>query len=127
MTYNILVVDDSATTRAVIKRTIQLAGVPASLYEAPDGHAALAQLDATPMDLVLADLHMPGMSGIELVRRTLARRATRSVPVVVITAEPNASRLEELKREGVRGCVRKPFTPEEIRGVINEILGAAHA
>lgn len=127
MTYNILVVDDSATTRAVIKRTIQLAGVPASLYEAPDGHAALAQLDATPMDLVLADLHMPGMSGMELVHQMLASQSARSVPVIVITAEPNASRLEELKREGVRGCVRKPFTPEGIRTVINEVLGVAHA
>lgn len=127
MTHNILIVDDSATTRAVIKRTIQLAGVPAEFYEAAEGNAALELLGRERMDLVLADLHMPGMGGVELVRRMLADPASRSIPVLVITAEPNQSRLEELKREGVRGCVRKPFTPEGIRGVINDMLGVPHA
>ena len=127
MAYRILIVDDSATTRAVIKRTIRLAGLPADLYEAADGKAALDLLKSTPADLVLADLHMPGMSGVELIRNMLADQATRCIPVLVITAEPNASRLEELKRQGVRNYLRKPFTPEGVRSAITDVLGVAHA
>lgn len=126
MTYRILIVDDSATTRAVIKRTIRLAGVPAELSEAADGKAALDVLRSKPTDLVLADLNMPGMSGIELIRHMLADQATRCIPVLMITAEPNINRLEELKREGVRGYIRKPFTPEGIRDAIIDVLGVAH-
>lgn len=126
MKYNILIVDDSATTRAVIKRAIQLAEVSANFYEAADGKSALERLRSTRMDLVLADLHMPGISGIELVGLMLADPAMRLVPVVVITAEPNAGQLDDLDRKGVR-CIRKPFTPEGIRSIITEILRVAHA
>ena len=127
MAHKILIVDDSATTRAVIRRTINLAGVGATLEEAADGQAAIELLKVVPFDLVLADLHMPGMSGIDLIRRMFADPELRSVPVLLITAEPNQARLDELKRDGVRGYIRKPFTPEGIRNVITDTLGIAHA
>lgn len=127
MNYNILIVDDSITTRSVIKRTIKMADVPATLYEAADGQAGLDVLASQRIDLVLADLHMPRMGGIEMIRRLMADPATRGVPVLVVTAESNAGRLEELRCEGVRGYLRKPFTPESIRDAITNVLGAAHA
>ena len=128
MGYTILVVDDSATTRALIKRTIQLARLPIQqIFDAADGQDALDLLEGQSVDLILADLHMPVMDGQEMTRRVLANPATAAIPVVIVSADPNTQRIEDLKRQGVRGHLRKPFTPEDIRRLVTEILGAIHA
>jgi two-component system chemotaxis response regulator CheY len=129
MTHNILIVDDSATTRAVIRRIVELSGVTSAgnVREAANGREALELLGEQPADLVLADLHMPEMSGVEMSRRMLADERLRHVPVVVVTAEPNLAKLEALKAQGIRGYLRKPFTPEAVRKLVTETLGAAHA
>lgn len=120
---NILIVDDSAVTRAAIKRTLCLAGMSlSSIFEAGNGHAALEVLENVRVDLVLADLHMPEMDGVEMTSRILANDATKDIPVMVVSAEPSAQRLEQLKQSGVRGYIRKPFTPEQIRRGIADIL-----
>jgi two-component system, chemotaxis family, chemotaxis protein CheY len=134
---NILIVDDSATTRAVIKRAVQLSGVAEGgvVHEAENGKRALELLagaDAAGggagVSLVLADLHMPEMGGVEMTQRMLAHPRLKTIPVVVVSAEPDTNKLEELKRQGVRGYIRKPFTPESLRKIINDTLGgAAHA
>jgi two-component system chemotaxis response regulator CheY len=127
MNYTILIVDDSAITRAMIKRTLNMAGLPlAQCLEAANGKAALELLSVHKVDLVLADLHMPGMGGVELTNRILATKETELIPVVVVSAEPSAQRLDALRQQGVRACVRKPFTPEAIRNVVNEVLGVAN-
>src|SRR5438105_3829117 len=128
MGYTVLIVDDSATTRAIIKRTIRSAGLPVDrFFEAGDGSAALELLACGTIDLVLADLHMPRMDGVEMTRRLLANPETSSIPVVIISAEPNAERIEQLKREGIRAYLRKPFTAEGIRQVVTDVMGVAHA
>jgi two-component system chemotaxis response regulator CheY len=129
MAQSILIVDDSATTRAVIKRAVQLSGVDTGggIHEAANGKLALDFLAKQPVSLVLADLHMPHMGGIEMTQRILADRKTRDIPVIVISAEPDAQRLEELKTQGVRAWLRKPFTPERVRDVVQEVMGGAHA
>lgn len=128
MGFSFLIVDDSATTRAIIRRTIKLSGVPADkVLEACNGLEALQMLTCERVDLVLADLHMPGMDGVELTKSMLADKALASIPIVIVSAEPNISRIEELRRDGVRGHLRKPFTPESIRALIEETLGVAHA
>jgi two-component system chemotaxis response regulator CheY len=127
MAFNILIVDDSAVTRAMIRRTLLMAQVPvANCYEAADGAAGLEVLNAHQVDLVLADLHMPNMGGVEMTQHILADDAKRHVPVVVVSAEPSTQRLEALKKQGVRGCIRKPFTPEAIREMVNQVLGVAN-
>ncbi len=126
MGYTILIVDDSATTRAIIKRSIQLAQIPtAKVSEAGDGQQALQMLTEGGYDLVLADLNMPGMGGMEMTRHIQADPVLSGVPVVVISAEPNAEKFAH-EQVGVRGCLRKPFTPEAIRDIINQVLGGAH-
>jgi len=128
MAFRILIVDDSATTRAIIKRTIKMAGVPTDkVLEAPNGMEALRLLAGEPVDLVLADLHMPEMDGVEMTRRILADESTKMIPVIIISAEPNTGRLEQLKQDGARGYLRKPFTPESVRNLINQTLGVCHA
>ena len=125
--HSILIVDDSATTRAVITRAVQLSGVDTGggIHEAANGRLALDFLAKQPVSLVLADLHMPEMTGVEMTTRMLADERLRTIPVVVVTAEPNTAKLEELKKQGVRGYIRKPFTPEGIRKMITETLGGA--
>jgi two-component system chemotaxis response regulator CheY len=127
MGYGILIVDDSATTRAIIKRTIQMAQIPdVKLHEAPNGKAALELLATIHVDLVLADLHMPEMDGVEMAKRILTNPATGSIRVVVVSAEPNVARIEQLKSLGIVGYLRKPFTPEGIRNLVEQSLGVAH-
>jgi len=127
MGHRLLIVDDSAMTRAVIRRTISLSGVEAdAVLDAPDGHAALAALAAHPVDLVLTDLNMPGMDGAELVGRIRADRRLDAVRVLVISADPNTERLEGLRRSGAAGYLRKPFSPEQLRGALEQLIGAPH-
>lgn len=128
MRRNLLIVDDSATTRAFIRRTIGMVGLETDVvHEAGDGAAALGLLAHHPVDLVVADLHMPVMDGVELVRRMQLDTAMRSIPVLVVSAEPDAERLRQLQEAGVAGCVRKPFTPEVFGAAISQIFGGAHA
>ena len=128
MSHKILIVDDSATTRAMIKRIVGLCGVDvAQVLEAADGRQGLDVLRAKGADLVLADLHMPNMGGLEMTQRIIADPTLKHVPVVIVSADPNVARIEELKKQGVKGYLAKPFTPESFRVVLGEILGGAHA
>ena len=128
MSYRILIVDDSATTRALIKRTLRLAGLDiGECWEAGHGREALQQLRLHPVDLILADLHMPEMNGMELTRAVLSNPATAAIPVAVVSAEPSTGKLLELRKAGVRGYVRKPCTPESLRQLVAPLLEAPHA
>ena len=128
MTPNILIVDDSATTRAVIKRTLKMAGLcDGRIYEAVDGQAALDVLRACSVDLVLTDLNMPRLDGVQLIRRMDADPELAGIPVVVISAVPNATTLTPIRPAGTCVHVRKPFTPEQIKSVITDVLGVPHA
>ena len=128
MSHTLLIVDDSATTRAMIKRIVTLCGVDAAnVLEAADGKEGLDVLDSNDVSLVLADLHMPNMGGLEMTQRIIADPTLKHVPVVIVSADPNAGRIEELKKQGVKGYLAKPFTPESFRTVLGEILGGAHA
>lgn len=128
MAFKILIVDDSATMRALIKRTINMSGLEIEqLYEAGSGVEALECLEKISVDLILADINMPEMNGIEMTERVLSNPATCSIPVVVVSTEASETRIRELKDNGIKGFVHKPFTPEMIRDVVTEILGACHA
>lgn len=128
MGYRILIVDDSATVRAMIKRAIGAAGIPAdTILEASDGRAGLDVLSRERVDLVLADLNMPVMTGTEMIERMMADPALKTIPVVVVSADPNRETAEALRNAGVRACLSKPFTPEQIRDLVGPILEPAHA
>ncbi len=127
MAVNILLVDDSDTVRAIIAKTIRLAGMPlGELYQASGGEQALSLLKENWIDLVLTDINMPGMTGVELVERMSQDDEMKSIPVVVISTEGSETRVEELLAKGVRAYVRKPFTPEKIRDVVENVLGIDH-
>jgi two-component system chemotaxis response regulator CheY len=124
MAFNILLVDDSLTVRAVIKKTLRLAGVEiGELHEAGNGQEALAVLDANWIDLVFADLCMPVMDGEELVNHLHESGALANLPVVIVSSAGSEPRIARLKAKGVRDFVHKPFTPERIREVVDQVMG----
>ena len=123
MSYNILIVDDSCAMRTVIKRTVGMAELPiGEIYEAGSGKEGLEVLREQWIDLVLADINMPEMTGIEMTERMQADEEMRNVPVIVVSTEASTTRIEQLKAQGARGYVHKPFTPEQIRDEIIRVL-----
>jgi two-component system chemotaxis response regulator CheY len=123
MGYNLLIIDDSAVTRKVIRRAITMTGLELNeVFEAQDGIEALAVLRENWVDVVFADLNMPRMSGTELIAKMAEDNLLDSIPVIVVTSDRNQPRLTELKNRGVRAHLNKPFRPEELRDVMAQIF-----
>jgi two-component system, chemotaxis family, chemotaxis protein CheY len=124
MSYNILIVDDSRTMRQVIKKALGLSGFRVGeCLEAGNGVEALEVLSKTWVDLILSDIHMPVMDGFGLLRALKEDENWRDLPVVMITTEANEQRLEEAVALGAKGYIRKPFTPENIRSFLSQVMG----
>jgi two-component system chemotaxis response regulator CheY len=119
----ILLVDDSGVTRAMIRRVIGMTDLPVgTILEAGDGAAGLAIMESTDVELVLADLNMPGMDGFEMISRMRQNPRLRAIPIVVISAQPDTLQIDRLKRDGVAGYLAKPFTPEAVRDMVEPLL-----
>jgi two-component system chemotaxis response regulator CheY len=122
MALNILIVDDSVLTRKKIRHIIGMVDLEVGRFlEAGNGAEALKILDGSEVDLVLSDLNMPRMGGAEMVHRMRCNKATKSVPVVVVSTESKTTRVKELLAEGVKDYLHKPFTPEEFRDTIQTV------
>ena len=120
---NILIVDDSSLTRAIIAKSIRLSGVAVDgLFQAGDGREGLELLRSRPVELVLTDINMPEMDGVELVRRMRSEENLKEIPVVVISSDGSQARAEQLRGLGISAYLRKPFTPEAFREIITSIL-----
>ena len=128
MAYNILIVDDSETIRAVIAKTLEIAEIPVSeLWEAANGQEALEFLGDKWIDLVFVDINMPVMNGVELIERMEADGLLSTMPVIIVSTEGSDTRINELTAKGVRAYIRKPFTPEILKEVVNQTLEASNA
>lgn len=126
MANKFLIVDDSSTTRAVIKRTINMAQIPTeNIYEAGNGAEALTLMEQFKVDLVLADLNMPVMGGVEMTQKMRKNPALKDIPVIVVSSESMEKKIALLRAQGVKGYIKKPFTPEQIRDVVLEVIGGA--
>ncbi len=124
MSYKILIVDDSLPMRSVIKKTIKASGFNTSeFYEAEDGESALKVLDSNWLDIVVTDYNMPVMNGIELIQEMKKNEMFKEIPVLVITTEGNQQKIDAFIKSGATGYIKKPFTPEEIKIKLTEILG----
>jgi two-component system chemotaxis response regulator CheY len=111
-----LIVDDSGVMRKIVERSLRQAGVDlAEVWEAANGLEALALLQGKTPDLILSDINMPTMDGLEFVRQLRGVESARGIPVVMITTEGSESRVVEALSCGARGYIRKPFTPEQIK------------
>jgi len=124
MSYNILIVDDSKTIRSVIKKTLDIADVPVGdLYEAENGKEALDVMNSNWIDLIFADINMPVMSGIEMVKKMSEDNILDKTPVIIVSTEGSKTRIDDLLELGVRAYLRKPINPEDLRNIVREVMG----
>lgn len=124
MALNILIVDDSLPMRKVIRKTIKASGFSkAEFEEAADGLDALKILKDKWIDIVVTDFNMPNMNGLELVAEMKKDDLLKTIPVLVVTTEGGKIRVDEFKGIGVAGYITKPFTPEQIKMKLHDILG----
>jgi two-component system, chemotaxis family, chemotaxis protein CheY len=124
----ILIVDDSAMMRALIKRVIALAEVPVDeILEAGNGAEALALLRAHDVQVLLTDINMPVMTGAELLREIAGQERWRRLGRVIISTDGSSSRKAEAEGLNVRRYLEKPFSPEVLRDVLTEVVDAARS
>jgi len=125
MAKKLMVVDDSATMRKIITRTIRKAGlsVAEEIVEAGDGAEALEKLKSGgPVDIILCDINMPGMNGLEFVKNARQDPANAETKIVMISTESAEDLIEGVKADGADGYVTKPFTPETIQRELSPFL-----
>jgi two-component system chemotaxis response regulator CheY len=127
MAYNVLIVDDSATMRALIRKVLTISGFDiGEYYEGANGQEALGVLEHNWVDIILSDIHMPGMDGSVLVKTLKDHKLWRNIPVVLITTESRPEVINPFLNLGVQDYIQKPFRPETIRKKLTGILGEAH-
>jgi two-component system chemotaxis response regulator CheY len=123
MESSVLVVDDSMAIRKILQRALRQTGMSIkAIYEAGDGHEALTQLGKEKVDLILSDINMPGMDGLQLLASVKASAQWRHIPVVMVTTEGGAANVGEAVRLGAAGYLRKPFTSDQIKEKLESIL-----
>ena len=111
----ILIVDDSAMMRALIKRVIGLTELHVDeVVEAADGAEALRILESREVNLLLTDVNMPGMTGVELLREIARLDRWPDLVRVIISTDGSASRRDEAAELDVRCYLEKPFSPEAV-------------
>lgn len=119
----VLIVDDSAVMRKIVERSLRQAGVEVGeVVEANNGVEALAMVKESSFDLILSDINMPMMDGLEFVRQLQEVDNAKDVPVVMITTEGSESRVVEALSCGARGYIRKPFTSDQVREYVAPLL-----
>lgn len=117
---SILTVDDSPSMREMVRLT--LCGAGFSVTQAEDGLQALELARKSAFDLVLSDVNMPVMDGIELIRALRAESAYRHTPILMLTTEGAADRKREGKEAGATGWIVKPFDPAQLIATMHRVL-----
>jgi two-component system chemotaxis response regulator CheY len=123
MAVDVLIVDDSAAIRKILQRVLRQAEVPlGQVYEAGDGLEALEVLKTARVTLILADINMPNMDGLQMLAQIKAHPDWKNVPVVIVSTEGGQSKVMEAVRLGAAGYVRKPFNAEQIKLTLSRLL-----
>ncbi|MBA3014121.1 MAG: response regulator [Proteobacteria bacterium] len=117
----ILTVDDSASVRQMVSFTLKSAGY--DVIEAVDGVDAIGKLNSAKVNMIITDLNMPNMNGIELTSAVRATAANKFVPIVLLTTESQDGKKQEGKAAGATGWIVKPFKPEQLLAVVKKLIG----
>jgi two-component system chemotaxis response regulator CheY len=124
MAFNLLIVDDSNSMRTVVKKIVGLTGLEVSqILEADNGRKALDVLSGNWVDVVILDINMPEMNGLELLKRMSEDAVLKNIPVVMMTTEASEAHMKTAFEMGAKGFIRKPFVPEELRKMLLGVLG----
>lgn len=128
MSVNILIVDDSATMRRMIRRTLEISGLALDdIYEAENGIKAFATLAEHEIAAIILDINMPVMTGTRFIQRIRDDERLAHIPILIASTEGSDTRVRELISYGAIGFVRKPFQPEQLREVLEPVLGTSTA
>ena len=118
---NFLIVDDSSTMRKIISRSLRQAGFKVDdIFEAGDGIEGLIALGGNKVDIILSDINMPNMDGLEFVKQVRAKGW--KVPIVMITTEGGEDMIAAALGNGANASIRKPFTPEQLQEKIGGMI-----
>jgi two-component system, chemotaxis family, chemotaxis protein CheY len=121
-----LIVDDSSVMRKIVERALRQAGLDTMVvHEAGSGVEGLDLLRAKQVDLILSDINMPSMDGLEFLRQLRAQNLAPGVPVVMITTESSEEHVKQAILAGAQGYIRKPFTAEQVKERVLPLLNAA--
>jgi len=120
----VLIVDDSSVMRKIVERALRQAGLDlAEVLEASNGAEGLVEVAKGSLDMILSDINMPVMDGLEFLKNLATLEAAKGVPVVMITTEGSEARVVEALSAGAKGYLRKPFTPEQVKERVTPLLG----
>ncbi len=114
-----LTVDDSKTMREMVSFTLKAQGF--EVLEAEDGVEAINVLGGKRVDVIITDLNMPNMNGIELIRKLRADGNYRATPILMLTTESDGGKKEEGKTAGATGWIVKPFQPDRLVAIVNKV------
>ena len=123
MSLRIMIVDDSPIIRSVIEKNLRMTGLPIDgCVMAGNGEEALAKLADQWIDLALVDINMPVMNGVELIEKMKEDDLLNTIPIIVASTEGSQTRIDKLHELGIVGYLRKPFTPEQFKEQITQVL-----
>lgn len=117
----ILAVDDSASIRTSISFVLKQEGY--EIVEAVDGVDGLAKAKADKFNLVITDINMPNMDGIEMIKQLRQTEGYKFTPIIALTTESQESKMQEGKAAGATGWIVKPFTSEKLIAIVKKIIG----
>lgn len=116
----ILTVDDSPSMRQMVALTLAPRGH--QIIEACDGRDALTKIAAQPVHLIITDLNMPNMNGIEFIQQARTLPQTKFVPILMLTTESQPEKKQEGRAAGATGWIVKPFTRDQLNAVVDKVL-----
>ncbi|MDR3515670.1 MAG: response regulator [Azospirillaceae bacterium] len=122
MSKTVLTVDDSASMRQMVKFTLASAGY--LVIEAGNGVEGLSRAREKAVDVVVTDLNMPVMNGLDMIRELRKLPAYKGVPIIFLTTESDAAIKQQARAAGATGWITKPFQQEQIVAVVKKVLGA---
>lgn len=123
MAKSLMIVDDSATMRKIVMRTVRMSGLQFDrTEEAGNGVEALEKLSANPVDVILCDVNMPEMNGTEMVKKVRENDAYKDVKIVMVSTESSDDFIDELLSNGADAYITKPFTPDKFQDKLAPLL-----
>ena len=120
MAKTVLIVDDSVSMRQLVSFALKDAGY--DVVAAVNGRDALEKLNGAKVEMVITDLNMPEMNGIELIRQLRGSPGYKFVPIVMLTTESQGSKQQEGRLAGASGWIVKPFKPEQLMEVVRKFV-----
>lgn len=121
-----LIVDDSSVMRKIVERSLRQAGLESLIvFEAATGIEGLEVLKSKEIDLILSDINMPSMDGLEFVRQIHLQQLAAGVPVVMITTESSEAHVKQAIQAGANGYIRKPFTADQVKQRVLPLLSGS--